>query len=270
MIICITTALKAEALPIIEAFDLKPLQGQPLFPIWQNEGIKLTVSGVGKVKAAAACGYLAGIYQDEEIYGWLNVGIAGHKNLPVGTPLLAHKIIDVELKTHYFPSFAFSLPCETEECLTFSSPETRYKEEGMYDMEAAGFYAIASKSAPLEMIHVFKVISDNLHSGVHAITKQKATALIASHTAHLKSIVDQFQAFILEIVPFNTPFLEEFLKKWHFSTCETYRLKKLLKRWQALCPDQVLFTHDLECKKNASAVIDWIESHLNRIPLTLS
>ena len=90
MIICITTALKSEALPIIEAFNLKPIQGYPLFPIWQNEKIKLTVSGIGKVKAAAACGYLAGIYQDEDIYGWLNVGIAGHKSLPVGTPLFAH------------------------------------------------------------------------------------------------------------------------------------------------------------------------------------
>ncbi len=270
MIICITTALKAEALPIIEVFDLKPIQGHPLFPIWQNERIKLTVSGIGKVKAAAACGYLAGIYQDEEIYGWLNVGIAGHRSLPVGTPLLAHKIIDVELKTNYFPSFAFSLPCKTAACSTYPTPETGYREAGMYDMEAAGFYPIALKSAPLEMIHVFKVISDNSQAGVNSITKQKATALIASHTKDIKSIIGQFEALISEIVPFDTPFLEEFLKKWHFSTCETYQLKKLLKRWQALCPDQVLFNHDLESKKNASAVINWMEEHLNRIPLSLS
>lgn len=270
MIICITTALKSEALPIIEAFNLKPIQGHPLFPIWQNEKVKLTVSGIGKVKAAAACGYLAGIYQDEDIYGWLNVGIAGHKSLPVGTPLFAHKIVDVELKTHYFPSFACSFPCKTEECLTFSNPETNYRETGMYDMEAAGFYPIASKSAPLEMIHVFKVISDNSQTGVHSITKQKATALIASHINHIKSIIHHFQSLISEIVPFDTPFLEEFLKKWHFSTCETYQLKKLLKRWQALCPDQVLFTHELESKKNASSVIKWMEEHLSRTPFSLS
>lgn len=270
MIICIITALKAEALPIIEIFDLKPTQGNLLFPIWQNEDIKLTISGIGKVKAAAACGYLAGIYQDEEIYGWLNVGIAGHRNLPIGTPLLAHKIIDVEHKTHYFPSFAFPLPCKTDECLTFSSPATNYQEKGMYDMEAAGFYQIASKSAPLEMIHVFKVISDNQLKDAQAITKQKARDLITSNIDSLKSIITRFRSLISEIAVFDTPFLEGFLKKWHFSTCETYHLKKLLKRWQALCPDHVLFTHDLESKKNATAVIDWMEKHLSQIPLVLS
>ena len=69
MTVCIEVALKAEATPLIEAFKLKPLSGNPLFPIYENDEIKLIISGVGKIKAGAACSYLAGIHRDEDIYG---------------------------------------------------------------------------------------------------------------------------------------------------------------------------------------------------------
>lgn len=267
MTICIEVALKAEATPLIEAFALKPLDGNHLFPIWEGEGLKLIISGVGKIKAGAACSYLAGIHRDEGIHGWLNVGIGGHRTLSVGTPLLAHKIVDDSRRSQFFPSFAFDLPCRSEVCLTVENPEHIYESPAVYDMEAAGFYTIASKISPLEMIHVFKVISDNSEHPAKEVTKKEVHTLIACHVGLIQGIIQEMQALIKEIAPVETPFLEELIKKWHFTTCETHQLKKLLKRWQLLCPDQVLLSHDLLSKRSAKEALSFLEGHLNEIPL---
>ena len=262
MTICIEVALKAEASPLIEALNLKPLSGTPLFPVWENDGIKLIVSGVGKIKAGAACSYLAGIHRDEDIYGWLNVGIGGHRTLPLNTPLLAHKIVDETRRTQFFPSFAFDLPCRSEVCLTVENPEHIYESASVYDMEAAGFFAIASKISPLEMIHVFKVISDNAQHPAKNVTKKEVETLIANHVGMIQDITKEMQTLIKEIAPVETPFLDELMKKWHFTTCETHQLKKLLQRWQVLCPDQVLLSQDLLSKKTAKDALTFLETHL--------
>ena len=267
MTLCIEVALKSEATPLIDALGLKPLPGSSLFPIWENETIKLIVSGVGKIKSGAACSYLAGIYRDEDIYGWLNVGIAGHRTLPIGTPILAHTIIDESRHTQFFPSFAFKHPCTAEACLTVENPKHLYERPCIYDMEAAGFYAIASKISPLEMVHVFKVISDNAEHSVKEITKQKVHTLIENQVEMIQEILKEMQTLIAEIAPIETPFLDEFMKKWHFTTCETHQLKKLLQRWNVLCPDQVLLSHDLLSKKAAKDVLRFLEDQLNVLPV---
>ena len=265
--ICVEVALKAEARPLIEAFELKPLSGNHLFPIWENDQIKLIISGVGKVKAGAACSYLAAIHRDEDIYGWINIGIGGHQAHRVGTPFLIHKIIDTGRRSSFFPSFAFTPPCQTELCLTVENPEHKYEKPYVYDMEAAGFYAIASKLAPLEMIHVFKVISDNLKTPATDVTKKCVEKLIADQVDLLKKILKEMRGLIDDIAPVSVPFLDECLKTWHFTTCETHQLKNLLQRWQHLCPDHVLFSQDFTNQKSAKDVLQFLEKHLEHVSL---
>jgi len=268
--ICVEVALKAEAGPLIEALELKSLSGNHLFPIWENDQIKLIISGVGKVKAGAACSYLAAIHRDEDIYGWLNVGIGGHQIHRVGTPLLIHKIIDEGRHSSFFPSFVFTPPCQTDVCLTVEQPEHKYESGYVYDMEAAGFYAIASKLSPLEMIHVFKVISDNLKQPATELNKKVVEKLIADHVELLQKILTEMRGLIDEIAPMSVPFLDECLKKWHFTTYETHQLKNLLQRWQLLCPDQVLFSQDFTSQKSAKEALNFLEKHLKNLSLPLS
>lgn len=262
MTICIEVALTAEANPLIAALDLKPLSGNHLFPIWEGEGIKLIVSGVGKIKAGAACSYLAGIHRDEDIYGWLNVGIGGHRSLALGTPLLAHKVVDDARRSQFFPTFAFDLPCRSEVCLTVENPEHIYETASVYDMEAAGFYTIASKISPLEMIHVFKVISDNASHPAKEVTKKEVQTHIENHTGLIQDILKEMDTLIHEIAPEKIPFLDELLKKWHFTTIQTHQLKKVLQKWHKQCPDQVLLSHDLLSKTSAKEALHYLESHL--------
>lgn len=265
--ICVEVALKAEAAPLIEAFDLKPISGNHLFPIWENNQIKLIVSGVGKIKAGAACSYLAAIYRDEDIYGWLNVGIGEHQTRKPGTPFLIHKIIDEARHASFFPSFAFVPPCETEICLTIENPESHCNIHAVYDMEASGFYAIASKLSPLEMIHVFKIISNNPNLEAN---KKQVESLVSDHIDLLKKIIREMHGLIDEIAPVNIPFLDECLKKWHFTTCETNQLKGMLQRWQLVCPDQVLLSQDFINQKSTKEALHFLECHLDSHPLVLS
>ena len=269
MTVCIEVALKSEAAPLIEAFKLKPLSGTPLFPIYENEEIKLIISGLGKVKAAAACTYLAGIHRDEDIYGWMNVGIGGHRSLEVGTPLLVNKIIDDGTKTRYYPSIVFEPPCKTFGCTTVDTPETLYGEDHVYDMEASGFYAMASKISPIEMIHVFKVISDNALNPTQNINKNHVYGLIDQHVGLISTIIDKMHSMIEEIAPDDIPFLDECLKRWHFTTFETLQLKKLLQRWEVICPDQILFSKTFLEKTSSKEVLAYLSSHLENTHLQI-
>ena len=269
MITALIVALKAEANPLIERFRLKPLASPTLFPIWENEAIKLIISGVGKIKAGAAVSYLAGIHRDEKIDSWLNIGIAGHRTLAIGTPLLIHKITDTTRQISFFPSFAFLPPCETISCLTFDQPITDYPEESVCEMEAAGFYSIAAKIAPLETIHLFKVVSDNTHCPTKQLTKSKIEQLIGDQSDQIHLIMTEMSRLAKEIMPHHIPLLDTFLKQWHFTTCETQKLTKMLQRWQAIYPDQIILSQDVLDCKTAAAVLALLDKKLSDQPLPL-
>lgn len=73
---CIVIAAREEAEPFIRAFELAP-DKQAEFKIFAGNNIALSVSGIGKVNAAAACAYLILRYQPERIF---NFGTAGALN----------------------------------------------------------------------------------------------------------------------------------------------------------------------------------------------
>ncbi|MEE8624791.1 MAG: hypothetical protein V3T19_05575, partial [Acidiferrobacterales bacterium] len=133
-------ALQAEAKPLIDHFGLRRRTGGA-FPVYENENIALTVSGIGKVAAAAATGYLHAHTGNHSCIAWLNIGIAGHGRRAIGDGVLIHKITDQITGRSWYPPLTFELPCASDGLITVDEPETRYRENGLYDMEAAGFYA---------------------------------------------------------------------------------------------------------------------------------
>src|ERR1700761_8244047 len=102
--IAIVTAFHSEAKPLIEYFKLKTQMTQAPFPIYQNENMHLIISGLGKINAALAVGYLQAILQTPNIV-WLNIGIGGHRSMEIGTAILAHKVIDESTARSFYPTF---------------------------------------------------------------------------------------------------------------------------------------------------------------------
>ena len=47
--------------------------------------------------------------------------------------------------------------------------ETAYPKDAAYDMEAAGFYAQAAGLTTTDLVHVFKIVSDNRENPVSKV-----------------------------------------------------------------------------------------------------
>ena len=108
----IISALKPEAGPLQDHFDLQPLADTT--SIYQNPEahITLTLSGIGKSAAAAAVARTRDHFRAGRSHAWLNLGIAGHADLPLGQAVLINKVTDAASGLTWYPSrvFATKLP----------------------------------------------------------------------------------------------------------------------------------------------------------------
>ncbi|MCP5112760.1 MAG: hypothetical protein GY953_18190, partial [bacterium] len=138
-------ALDCEAKPLASRYQLRRLDSA--FSIYQGDGIALVVSGVGKVAAAAATAYLYGRTGEPDGAVWFNVGIAGHRDRPVGDGVLASEIKD-RGSNEVWRLRPIATPLATASVLTVDQAEERFDTDDVYDMEAAGFYATAIRFAP--------------------------------------------------------------------------------------------------------------------------
>lgn len=92
--LAIVTALPSEAKPLIEFFNSK-FKRLKLHLLFIEMTLFTLSSGIGKINAALAVSYLQGKLSECH-QAWLNVGIAGHQSMAIGTRIIPHKIIDAE------------------------------------------------------------------------------------------------------------------------------------------------------------------------------
>jgi len=184
-------ALPAEAKPIIHHFGLKRDNSHSLFKTYrsQDSSLWLVISGVGKDSAATSTEFLATVSEADEKTAWLNVGIAGQKDLPVGTSVLADKITDPDTDQTWYPLITFTPFCKTASIKTVLQHLDDYPTNDVYEMEAAGFYSTASQIASPELVHVLKVVSDNFRSSVEEISGAKVENLIKDKLEVIKKTV---------------------------------------------------------------------------------
>jgi len=180
-------ALPSEARPLLSHFDLHQQQAPESFRLYVGAEVRLLLSGVGKNAAASAVEHLQ--MRFPETATWLNLGIAGHAHLPVGTPLLASKVTDAETGQTWEPSFPFVPPCATSELITVDRPETQYPEPCAYDMEASGFFQAARGYAPADRIHCLKIVSDTPSASHLHISGKMIGQLITGHLRLIDKLV---------------------------------------------------------------------------------
>ena len=95
---CWVIALRAEAAPLIDSFNMKIVENKSLFPIYANEetGHALVISGMGSIKSAAAATFLKNHLKINDYSAWINLGIAGFFKDPIGDMYQANKVISNE------------------------------------------------------------------------------------------------------------------------------------------------------------------------------
>ena len=190
----LVVALSCEARPLIQQFKLKQEKAIAGFRCYGNrDGINLIVSGAGKLATATACGFLAGSQIAKQAGGaaWFNIGIAGHRSIPVGEGALIHKVTDQLSGRVSYPPMVLSAQCPTSSLITVEHPETDYAEDAAYDMEASVFATTAGRFITSELVQVYKIISDNPTNPVESVTEQRIGHWVEGRLNIIEQLVSQ-------------------------------------------------------------------------------
>ncbi len=141
----IVVALSIEAKPIISKFNLK---SNGLF--YENENIKLIVSGQGKIKSAIATTLI--LSKNKAMT--LNFGIVGSNKFNIGDGFFINKIVDTDTNFNYYPD-RFYEPYEELFCVSKIG-----EYYSLVDMESSGFFEAAYKFLNVDDILLYKIVSD--------------------------------------------------------------------------------------------------------------
>jgi adenosylhomocysteine nucleosidase len=224
-------ALSCEAKPIIDELRLTKQFSPSPFPVFRNDFHRLVVSGIGKVAAAAATGFLLGSSSTkQEVQAYLNVGIAGHGTLQTNTAFIASCISDDQDKAIFYPPQIIDSDFEHSRLCTCSNPNQKYEKGLGFDMEAHAFYSIASRSATRELIQVLKVVSDNEGRSLESIQPTMVKEYICNHLLSILTFAQELDTLAKEISPnLETLDLQERARKIHpFSQSQIFQLDRLI------------------------------------------
>jgi len=233
-------ALPCEAAPLIAHFKLKKDTSIWPFAIYGNNAICLTVTGLGKSAMAAAVAYSQARLSVTEPPVMVNIGIAGQRDVALGSVWLIDKITDVDSQKRYYPPLVFTPPCPTAGIKTASTPQPDYLHAELCDMEASAFYETAIRFTTGELVQCVKVISDNSTSPVANIQPKQVSAWITEQLPVIEALLDKLTSLAETITVAESPLFEELIQRIHFTANEQIQLKNLLGRWQALSNQQAL------------------------------
>ena len=202
----IVTALKIEAMPIIQKYNLKSIDG-----IYQNKFINLIITGQGKLKSAINTTYLLSQHKHKT----LNIGIAGSNKYKINEGFFIDKIIDSDSNYHYYPDY-FDQKSET--LYTVSKPNKYYS---LVDMEGSGFFEACYKFLNVEEIILYKIVSDTPHEH---IKKEIIPELITNHLEIIDKLLDEKNNVFAEI----EEKLNEIKQKMHITKTQENQIKHIL------------------------------------------
>ena len=260
----LVVALQAEAQPLITHFGLSCESPMAVFRIYRRASMALVVSGVGKSLSAAATGYLCGSSDGWRSAPWINVGVAGHRNVDVGELIVANKIVDQSTAHSWYPPQLVSNVVNST-LITVDEPEETYPERAAYDMEAAGFFPAATRCSSGELVQSIKVISDNPHQSIASLNARSIEQLITKNVSKIEQFINRLSELSTEIkvLPHHGSLPESWANRWSFSVTQGHRLRRLLQRWRALIGDAETLDSALSACKDGAAVLTALEARLN-------
>ncbi|MDD2759121.1 MAG: hypothetical protein PHH11_02380 [Methylomonas sp.] len=256
-------ALACEARALIDAWQLKKLSdGRHPFAIYADSQRVVVVTGIGKINMAGAVGYVMALFANPVMPVMLNLGIAGHRHFPLGGLVLGYKIIDSETRRAFYPQFPFTVTIPTQTVSTVSKPNVDYSDDGVFDMEASGFYEMAVKFSSSELIHVVKIISDNSGSPITAISEAQVAQWIAAQLGLFGDLLQALLAQSQQSRSQDSELYGQLVKEFRFTVSGCLKLKALLQRWRVLKGDAPLIWQSSRLKSGKAFLI-WLEKQLD-------
>lgn len=197
-------ALRCEAKPWIDHYSLQKDSAASL-PLYRGAAthqrpfnVNLLISGIGCGNMASACGWLAAQQADDHS-AWVNIGIAGHAELPVGeAALVVHSLDGVNNLNHYPPLINKWRGAKIS-LLTGNEVISDYPPNQAVDMEASAFFQAAKRFSTAELLQAIKIISDNQENSVDALNASRISELIAARVTE----IDDYLSALVQLVPEN-------------------------------------------------------------------
>ena len=241
---CWVIALRAEATPLIDAFNMKIVENKSLFPIYANEekGHALVISGIGSIKSAAAATFLKNHLKINDHSAWINFGIAGFFKGPIGDIYQANKVVSKESGAAFFPGLRLSKLVPAAILFTVSKPENGYTEKALYDMEAAGFCEMAPSFSCNELTYVIKIVSDTPNASSSLITKHLVRELIEKQLSKISAILSEIEILVEEEkkrLSISNEVLE-FEKRFKFTETNKHKFREIYRKWKVTFPSRNL------------------------------
>jgi len=171
-------ALKAEATPLIEKFELVK-SSDSLFNIYENSDTKLIITGIGAINSSIATTYLLTKYNATSHDSITNIGVCGCSfEANIGDSFFVNKVICYDTNSIEL------LPKQEDKIYkkltTFSTAQSDKSivKNSLIDMEACGFLKSAKKFIDKENITIIKTVSDFVDDSI--LPSQKIYDLIVT------------------------------------------------------------------------------------------
>lgn len=218
---------------------------------------------------AGAVGYVMALFANPTLPIMLNMGIAGHRTHEPGNLVLGHKVTDSESGRSFYPQLPFTVFVPTDTVFTQAKPNADYSTEGVFDMEASGFYEMAVKFSSSELIQVAKIISDNAQSPVTEITETAVERWVDSQLSNILLLIEQIADCHSPALENNMAQIQQKLsEQFHITVSHSLKLNLLLQRWWLLKGRTELKWQEAE-PKNAKELLAWMENELDRVDFYL-
>ena len=199
--IYVVTALYQEAHGFIRELELKKNTAYAPFEVFDNEsaGIRLVVTGVGEIAAAAATAAVCARDGADAADFLVNIGCcaaggcepadrdmdsgygAAHA-AQIGDLYVCHKITEQATGKTFYPDILYRHPWKERELVTGMQPLQRAAAHGaLYDMEAAAVYQAGIRFFSPDRMLFLKVVSDFGIAGQERMTAETLAGLLEQH-----------------------------------------------------------------------------------------
>lgn len=213
--IYVVTALYQEAHGFIRELELKKNTAYAPFEVFDNEsaGIRLVVTGVGEIAAAAAtaavcardgadasdflinigCCAAANAGADsgcETVDSGMDSGYGAVHAAQIGDLYVCHKITEQATGKTFYPDILYRHPWKERELVTGMQPLQRAAAHGaLYDMEAAAVYQAGIRFFSPDRMLFLKVVSDFGVAGQERMTAETLTGLLEQHVKEVAAFL---------------------------------------------------------------------------------
>lgn len=272
-----TVAMREEADPLIDLLRLKKEADNNVQPIYSNENSALIISGIGKMKAAAATAHLFARVAVSDHAVVLNYGIAGAVDARVhqrSQLLLINQIVDQGSMREFYPDMLVDHGLQETRLTTFDTPVSYQSscipEAGLVDMEASGFYEAAALFVGPHRIGCVKIVSDHLEG--KRLNRTQIRSMVAGHAETIQAMVGKLvlvqQNATLPMIPAEeTAWIESLQARLRLTVSQTRMLTKWvrayrLKTGRALPTPHPDLTSDIKTKTQRNQRLESIRQLL--------